>query len=253
VGVAVHLERRDLDGLLRFVQEAAASNAATPFELTTIDLLTQLVRADQAGYYDYRSSGVLHEGRYEAETFFNVKQPGAEPPWSDDLHPAWWRWPLNDFRNCRRVQPVRFSDGFASSAERHRCDWYQMTMRPTGIEHEIDLWLPAPQGTVRAFFFVREKRRKDFSERDRTMLTILRPHLIRIRERWQRQHHPATLTRRESELLDLVREGLTNAQIADRLVISPATVRAHLSNLFQKLGVHTRTAAATHDFAASAS
>ena len=41
----------------------------------------------------------------------------------------------------------------------------------------------------------------------------------------------------------LVAEGLTNKQIAERLWISPGTVRRHLQNAFAKLGVHTRTAA----------
>jgi hypothetical protein len=41
----------------------------------------------------------------------------------------------------------------------------------------------------------------------------------------------------------LVAEGLTNAQIAEHLWISPGTVRRHLENVFAKLGVHTRTAA----------
>ena len=53
--------------------------------------------------------------------------------------------------------------------------------------------------------------------------------------------HP--LTRREHEVVMLVAEGLTNAQIAERLWISPGTVRRHLQNVFAKLGVHTRTAA----------
>jgi DNA-binding CsgD family transcriptional regulator len=52
------------------------------------------------------------------------------------------------------------------------------------------------------------------------------------------------LTRRESEILDLVAEGRTNAEIAERLWVSPLTVRKHLENVYAKLGVHTRTAAA---------
>jgi len=52
------------------------------------------------------------------------------------------------------------------------------------------------------------------------------------------------LTRREHEVLQLVAEGLTNAQIAELLWISPGTVRRHLENTFAKLDVHTRTAAA---------
>ena len=51
------------------------------------------------------------------------------------------------------------------------------------------------------------------------------------------------LTRREHQVVLLVAEGLTNAEIARTLWISPGTVRRHLENAFAKLGVHTRTAA----------
>ena len=44
-------------------------------------------------------------------------------------------------------------------------------------------------------------------------------------------------------MLELVGRGLTNGEIAARLVISRTTVRTHLENIFSKLGVHTRTAA----------
>jgi ATP/maltotriose-dependent transcriptional regulator MalT len=51
------------------------------------------------------------------------------------------------------------------------------------------------------------------------------------------------LTEREVEVLKLVAEGLTNAQIANRLTLSPLTVNAHLRSIFNKLDVTTRTAA----------
>jgi DNA-binding NarL/FixJ family response regulator len=61
---------------------------------------------------------------------------------------------------------------------------------------------------------------------------------------------PTVLTVREAEVLKLVAEGLTNTEIAARLVIAPTTVRTHLENIFEKLGIHTRTAAAAwlHDW-----
>lgn len=48
------------------------------------------------------------------------------------------------------------------------------------------------------------------------------------------------LTPRESEMLMLLAEGLSGEQIADRLVLSRATVRTHIQNAMVKLGVHTR-------------
>jgi non-specific serine/threonine protein kinase len=55
---------------------------------------------------------------------------------------------------------------------------------------------------------------------------------------------PAGLTEREVEVLRLLAEGLTSPQIAERLVLSPLTVNAHLRNIYAKLGVSSRTAAA---------
>lgn len=51
------------------------------------------------------------------------------------------------------------------------------------------------------------------------------------------------LTAREHEVLDLVAAGLTNSAIAERLVLSPKTVRNHVSNVFGKLQVADRSEA----------
>jgi DNA-binding NarL/FixJ family response regulator len=51
------------------------------------------------------------------------------------------------------------------------------------------------------------------------------------------------LTNREQEVLRLVEHGLSNAQIAQQLVISVGTVRTHLASIYNKLGVASRTAA----------
>jgi DNA-binding NarL/FixJ family response regulator len=52
------------------------------------------------------------------------------------------------------------------------------------------------------------------------------------------------LTPREREVLLLVAEGLTNRQIAERLVLSEHTVHRHMTNILRKLDLPTRTAAA---------
>jgi DNA-binding NarL/FixJ family response regulator len=54
----------------------------------------------------------------------------------------------------------------------------------------------------------------------------------------------AQLTPREAEVLGLVRRGLANKQIARRLGISERTVKAHLTAVFQRIGVADRTQAA---------
>jgi len=54
---------------------------------------------------------------------------------------------------------------------------------------------------------------------------------------------PAGLTAREIEVLRLLATGLTNAQIAGKLVVSPTTVNAHLRHIYNKLDVTSRSAA----------
>ena len=63
----------------------------------------------------------------------------------------------------------------------------------------------------------------------------------------ERAVRPAdSLTTRETEVLQLAAQGLTNAQVAAKLVISPRTVDKHLASIYHKLEVSSRTAAARY-------
>jgi DNA-binding CsgD family transcriptional regulator len=53
------------------------------------------------------------------------------------------------------------------------------------------------------------------------------------------------LTEREREIVTLVAAGLQNPEIADRLFLSPETVKSHVRNAMAKLGTHTRAGAVT--------
>ena len=56
----------------------------------------------------------------------------------------------------------------------------------------------------------------------------------------------APITPRERDVLRLLADGLTNRQIAERLVVSEHTVHRHVTNLLRKLDAPSRTAAAAH-------
>jgi non-specific serine/threonine protein kinase len=57
------------------------------------------------------------------------------------------------------------------------------------------------------------------------------------------EHDIDDLTRREIDMLKLIAEGLTDAQVADRLVLSARTVQAHARSIYSKLNITTRSAA----------
>jgi len=59
---------------------------------------------------------------------------------------------------------------------------------------------------------------------------------------------PDGLTPREAEVLALIAEGLTNTEIADRLVVSAATVKSHVNHIFAKAGVRDRAQAVVYAY-----
>ena len=77
-------------------------------------------------------------------------------------------------------------------------------------------------------------------ERDDETLAV---HLVDGMLFLEARREASRLTHREAEIVALLAAGKTNSEIAERLWIAPGTVRKHLENVYEKLGVHSRTAA----------
>jgi len=144
---------------------------------------------------------------------------------------------------------------FYSTRQWHSTGMYADHDRLFGVEHSLMLCLPeAPPGTIagperHVRLYLSRGPGPDFSERDRALLTLLRPHLHQAYLDAERRRHPVPrLTPRQKNLLRLVAAGHTNTQIARRLGISEGTVRTHLENIYERLGVSSRTAAVTRAF-----
>ena len=73
--------------------------------------------------------------------------------------------------------------------------------------------------------------------------TVLAPPVAARLVQHVRAPEAESLTPRETEVLDLVGQGMTNAEIGRALFISEATVKTHLLRVFAKLGVDDRTRA----------
>lgn len=112
-----------------------------------------------------------------------------------------------------------------------------------GVGDVLSLGFPALPGYARLLLLWRNQPEK-FSPVDEGLLRLLRPHLFEIDGHARRRREPsAGLTSREWQVLELVAQGASNAEVAAALVTSVATVRKHMEHIFDRSGVRTRSAA----------
>ncbi|MEU4607835.1 response regulator transcription factor [Kribbella sp. NPDC023972] len=141
-------------------------------------------------------------------------------------------WKLSDYLSAREL------------ARSPLGEW----LRLIGARSEITVPLPATGPEDRRLLMFRGPGR-DFSERERLLLRMLRPHLIEVhRDLERRRAGIPDLTTRQWQLLRLVAAGHSNTQIARRLFVAEGTVRKHLENIYERLGVTSRTAAVATAF-----
>ncbi len=340
-GVVPALSRGDVERLLRFVAEAESFDGDHPFSGEFLTELGRLVPADWVGYYIARPDQTGYHTECPDQAGYgpiaHFERPGDEEVYSgvdwaavmpvvEAECPVFARFHPGDFST------LRVSD-IVSRRELYRTPTYSLLLEPCGFTDTLELRLSiGPPGRIAKLAF--DRGGPDFSERDRALLDLLSPHLVRLyrahenRRRlsaalslhesmqaavvlleaddrvafastaarelferyfgkwgmrlpdslaaWLRERRVAVgkplridsgdrslvvhfvddallleerrrlprLTPRERQILDLVAEGKTNVQIAECLWVSAGTVRKHLDNVYAKLGVHTRTAAA---------
>lgn len=117
---------------------------------------------------------------------------------------------------------------------------HQEALVPSGLESEIGLELSHGRSEMNIVVLSRGPGPR-FDERDRLVLWLVRPHVDAAIRRITRP--PTPVSPRQLEVLGLVREGLTNGQVARRLAISERTVAKHLEHVFARTGARSRTQA----------
>jgi DNA-binding CsgD family transcriptional regulator len=247
----IRLSRADLEGILMFVHDAGELEFDALYPVELLARVGELIACDAITYAELDRSQRVH--------FAGVGLPeDAE----DDVGVYW-----NVVRTCPTfeyrdrtgdLQAVRVLDLIARRGY-HELPIYRDYFLTFGLDDYVELGLRAEPGRDRFFVLFRRAGAHDFSERDRDVLELLRSHLYRFEAQAELRRQLADasrarsadrdlnprLTRREREIAELVAEGKTNAEIAAALWVAPGTVKKHLDNIYAKIGVGRRAAAAT--------
>jgi DNA-binding CsgD family transcriptional regulator len=237
------LSADDLRGVLGFLEVAGEVDGVDPFSEPVLAALLRLIPADVVSYGDFDRGG--------ASWRTNVRWQGVQlAPLTGDIRAAHRRF--TDQNPHPPWAPaaghaVRWSD-LISKRRLHSLDLYAEVAVPLCGEYQLNLWLRTPDGMAGAFAF--DRAEPDFSARDLAVLDTLRPHLVQL---WRnasarRRTDAGLLTPRECEILAWVARGKKNGEIAAILYIAPGTVRKHLDNVYEKLGVGNRAAAVARAF-----
>jgi DNA-binding CsgD family transcriptional regulator len=149
--------------------------------------------------------------------------------------------PLIQLQATGDCRSHRLSDVTSMRGFRHG-PLYAEFFRPAEIAHQLTIGFDGPPHRLVGIWLNRTSR--DFSEADLLLAELLQPHLQAADRAARRAVARAMLTAREREVLDLVAAGATNQAVAEELVVSTGTVKKHLDNIYAKLGVGTRAAAA---------
>lgn len=262
----VRLKQSDLEAVLAFLGDVGEVESDEPYAPELLGRLHDLIPCESIGYqeFDFRArrdiflTGIDPDGAYR----WDAATDSVEP---DDS--VYWRvgpCPIVHYRIRKRyLGAVRMSDVISRRRFRE-LPVYRDYFRLGRIEHFLDLGLPERAARQRSLILFRARGDADFSDRDRTLLEMLRPHLYNLERHAGLRRELAEalgkqgpaerdegayqcLTAREREIVELVAEGKTNAEIAAQLWVAPSTVKKHLEHVYAKLGVGRRAAlAAAH-------
>jgi DNA-binding CsgD family transcriptional regulator len=236
---------RDLRQMLDVIDRGRQAGPEEEFPREVMRALADLVPADDITFQ--RSRPLDREFvAVEEVTELPTDDPGEG--WEDLFWRSYWAseacsrpqrtgdydtvWKVSDYLTGRQL------------ANSPAGEWFRLN----GVLSEITVPFPASGAEDRRLMLFRTTSR-DFTERERLLLRMLRPHFVEIHRALERRRAgiPA-LTSRQWQLLRLVAAGDSNTQIAHHLFVAEGTVRKHLENIYDRLGVTSRTAAVATAF-----
>jgi len=239
----VFVGENDLHTMLRIVNAPDLGDDGEGLPWSTLHGLTSLIGCTVVSFIGMEAGPLRH---------YLGQDTGAPDAPVDEA--AFWRhyatWPHCTYpERTGDLRTVTTTTDFYTLRAFRQTQMYADYCRVLDDDHSIMVVLPDGPGRQLRLLLFRGRADPEFSERDRAMLTLLRPHLYAAHiQVLRRRRGVPELTARQWELMRLVDAGLGNTQIARQLHVTENTVRKHLENIFERLQVTSRTAALTRAF-----
>lgn len=244
------LTYQEQQAVLRFLEEIYCVGELEAWLRHAVSQLLTVIPADTAAYHevDHHPPKSLYVVSHLATAY--RRGPEVFEAHMHE-HPLIWHYLRTQDRQALKIRdllPVRTYN---------RTALYNEIYRPVGLEYDLTIQVAISADASAGITLHRASR--DFSDRERELLRVIRPHVLqalRNARAWTcLQQELATTSRgadiaranlsvREQEILDWAVQGKSNDEIGGILRLSPRTVGKHLENIYRKLGVGNRTAAA---------
>jgi DNA-binding CsgD family transcriptional regulator len=232
----------DVHRILQLVEDAYADPSDRALPDVVIERAFNLVACDSISFVDFDP---YLRVEYECRVYpLDEDDEDEEAFWQHYWDTLSCSWPSRS----GDVRTITTISDFYSQREFHQTGMYADYLTHFGIEHDMMMCLGGNGHRTRRILFWRTGG-PDFDDRDRVVLALLRAPLNELyRYRSGTILAGRLLTPRQLELLQLVAEGHTNADIARHLFVSISTIRKHLENIYERLEVTNRTAAVARAF-----
>lgn len=241
---------RSFDELWQLRDVLRSGGPGVGLPLALVDGLRTLLRCDVVAFNELDSVRRSHHFMQAADTdgADEVSVPDPAETGEEVFWEHYWHSECSVPDTSGDRTGILLQSDFLSQRQLHSSPLYTDDPAAAAEYELMAFWPGAGPGRTLRLLCVRDDR--DFDDDDRFLLELLSPHLYRAYLRCETERQDPSdrsvrgLTARERAVLGLAGQGATNRAIGHRLGISEGTVRTHLQNIYAKLDVSSRTAAA---------
>lgn len=212
---------------------------------TFLEMIPNLVSCSKASFY----LGALEENHFiDRPVGYQMSQELLDSYLAYDKHDY-----MNKLFSDSVTEVYKETDFFVDDVRKNSI-YFQQLLVPNDMYYSVQISLYYSKIFLGVVALFRGKDDTDFSDHDIFLLGLLKDHLAlylyndftfknkhSITQGFQKYVELYNITLRETEVLQLIFEGLSNDEMAERLHISHYTIQKHISNIYKKLHVSNRT------------